>query len=64
MTVFHRRMKLHFGSSVVVGDTVYGSSSDAGPAFFMALDLSWPVGEAHDACKRVSPEPALRKTMP
>ena len=37
---FAGKMKLHFGNAIRVGDTVYGSSGDFGPAFFTALDVT------------------------
>lgn len=40
---FSSQMRVHFGSVVRLGDTVYGSSGDFGPAFFTALDV--PSGE-------------------
>ncbi len=33
------KMKVHFGTAIRVGDTVYGSSGDFGPAFFTAMDV-------------------------
>jgi outer membrane protein assembly factor BamB len=33
------KMKVHFGTAVRVGDVVYGSSGDFGPAFFTAFDV-------------------------
>ena len=36
------RMKIHFGSAVRVGDRIYGSSGDFGPALITALDV--PAG--------------------
>lgn len=33
------KMRIHFGNAARVGDTVYGSSGDFGPAFFTALDI-------------------------
>ena len=36
---FHRRMRVHHGTAVRVGDTVYGSSGDFGPAFVVAVDV-------------------------
>ena len=35
-----RKMKVHHASIVQIGDYVYASSGDFGPAFLMALDLS------------------------
>jgi len=36
---YNRKMRMHHGNAVLVGDTVYGSSGDFGPAFFAALDI-------------------------
>ena len=36
---FHRRMRLHHGTAIRVGDYVYGSSGDFGPAFFAAVNV-------------------------
>ncbi|MGH9900634.1 MAG: PQQ-binding-like beta-propeller repeat protein, partial [Pyrinomonadaceae bacterium] len=36
---FHRRMRVHHGTAVRVGDYVYGSSGDFGPAFVVAVDV-------------------------
>ena len=36
---FSRRMRIHFGSAIRVGDMVYGSSGDFGPAFFVGVDV-------------------------
>lgn len=36
---FASKMKVHFGTAVRVGDTIYGSSGDFGPAFFTAFDV-------------------------
>ncbi len=36
---FNNRMRVHFGTAVRVGDYVYGSSGDFGPAFFSAVDV-------------------------
>jgi outer membrane protein assembly factor BamB len=36
---FHRRMRVHHGTAVRVGDTVYGSSGDFGPAFVVAANV-------------------------
>ncbi|MGH9848087.1 MAG: PQQ-binding-like beta-propeller repeat protein [Blastocatellia bacterium] len=33
----NKRMRIHFGTMVRIGDYVYGSSSDSGPAFFTAI---------------------------
>jgi outer membrane protein assembly factor BamB len=35
----HRKMRVHFGNAVRVGDFVYGSSGDFGPSFLMCADL-------------------------
>jgi len=37
---FHRKMRLHHANPVIVGDVVYGSSGDFGPAFFQAVRMS------------------------
>jgi outer membrane protein assembly factor BamB len=34
----HRRMRMHFGNVIRMGDRLYGSSGDFGPAPFIALD--------------------------
>jgi len=36
---FHRRMRLHHGTAIRIGDYVYGSSGDFGPAFFAAVNI-------------------------
>jgi outer membrane protein assembly factor BamB len=36
---YHRKMRIHHGNAVRVGDTVYGSSGDFGPALFVAADI-------------------------
>jgi len=36
---FSRKMRLHHGNAVQLGDYVYGSSGDFGPAFFMGLEM-------------------------
>jgi outer membrane protein assembly factor BamB len=36
---FTNRMRIHIGNAVRVGDYVYGSSGDFGPAFFSAVDV-------------------------
>ena len=36
---FSNRMKIHFGTAIRIGDVVYGSSGDFGPAFLMAVDV-------------------------
>jgi outer membrane protein assembly factor BamB len=43
---FHRRMRIHHGTAVRIGDYVYGSSGDFGPAFVVAVnvktgDVAW-----------------------
>jgi outer membrane protein assembly factor BamB len=35
----NNRMKVHFGNAMRLGDLVYGSSSDSGPAFFTAINV-------------------------
>jgi outer membrane protein assembly factor BamB/YHS domain-containing protein len=37
---FTRKMRLHFGNAVRLGDFVFGSSGDFGPPFFAAFDLT------------------------
>jgi hypothetical protein len=34
------RVRLHFANAIRIGDVVYGSSGDFGPAFFTALDAN------------------------
>ena len=36
---FHRRFRLHHGTAIRIGDYVYGSSGDFGPAFFAAVNV-------------------------
>ncbi len=36
---FHRLMRVHFGTCIRVGDLVYGSSGDFGPAPFTAINI-------------------------
>ena len=36
---FHRRMRLHHGTAIRIGDYVYGSSGDFGPAFLAAVNV-------------------------
>jgi outer membrane protein assembly factor BamB len=36
---FHRRMRLHHGTAIRIGDFVYGSSGDFGPAFLAAVNV-------------------------
>ncbi|MEW5977697.1 MAG: PQQ-binding-like beta-propeller repeat protein [Acidobacteriota bacterium] len=36
---FNNRMRVHIGNTVRVGDSIYGSSGDFGPAFFCAVDV-------------------------
>ena len=36
---YSRKMRLHHGNAVFIGDHIYGSSGDSGPAFFMSLDI-------------------------
>ena len=36
---FTNRMRVHIGNAVRVGDYIYGSSGDFGPAFFSAVDI-------------------------
>ena len=35
----HKRMRLHHGTAIRIGDYVYGSSGDFGPAFFAAVNV-------------------------
>jgi outer membrane protein assembly factor BamB len=34
------RMRIHFGTAIRIGDFVYGSSGDFGPAFMVAMDIN------------------------
>jgi outer membrane protein assembly factor BamB len=34
------RMRVHFGTAIRIGDFVYGSSGDFGPAFLVAMDMN------------------------
>ena len=36
---FSSRLRIHFGNAIRLGDYVYGSSGDFGPAFFTAIDV-------------------------
>ena len=36
---FSKRMRIHFGSTIRLGDVVYGSSGHLGPAFLMGVDV-------------------------
>lgn len=36
---YSRKMRVHHGNVILLGDYVYGSSGDFGPAFFMAINL-------------------------
>jgi hypothetical protein len=36
---FSNRLRVHFGTAIRLGDTVYGSSGDFGPAFLTAVDI-------------------------
>ncbi len=36
---FSKRMRVHFGTAIRLGDIVYGSSGDFGPAFLMSVDI-------------------------
>jgi outer membrane protein assembly factor BamB len=36
---YGRKMRIHHGNVVRIGDYVYGSSGDMGPAFFMAVNI-------------------------
>lgn len=37
---FNNRMRIHIGTAIRVGDYVYGSSGDFGPAFITAVDVT------------------------
>lgn len=37
---YGRKMRVHHGNPILLGETVYGSSGDFGPAFFMAVNLA------------------------
>lgn len=37
---YSAKMKLHFGNALLIGENVYASSGDSGPAFFMGLKLA------------------------
>ncbi|HEU4769778.1 MAG TPA: PQQ-binding-like beta-propeller repeat protein [Pyrinomonadaceae bacterium] len=37
--LWYRRMRLHHGTAIRIGDYVYGSSGDFGPAFFAAVNV-------------------------
>ena len=36
---FNNRMRIHHGTAIRIGDYVYGSSGDFGPAFFAAINV-------------------------
>jgi outer membrane protein assembly factor BamB len=36
---YSRKMRVHHGNAIRLGDYIYGSSGDFGPAFFMAVNL-------------------------
>jgi outer membrane protein assembly factor BamB len=36
---FHRRLRVHHGTAIRIGDYVYASSGDFGPAFFAAVNV-------------------------
>ena len=36
---YSRKMRVHHGNAVLIGDHVYGSGGDFGPAFFIAMDV-------------------------
>lgn len=36
---FHRRMRVHHSTAIRIGDYVYGSSGDFGPAFFVGVNV-------------------------
>ena len=36
---FSRRLRVHFGTAIRIGDRVYGSSGDRSPAFLSAVDI-------------------------
>ncbi len=37
---YSRKMRIHHGNAVKIGDYLYGSSGDFGPAFFMAINVN------------------------
>src|SRR4030095_14696552 len=37
---FSSKMRVHYGDAIRLGDVVYGSSGDFGPAFFVAMDVA------------------------
>jgi outer membrane protein assembly factor BamB len=37
---YSNRMRVHFGDAIRLGDVVYGSSGDFGPAFFTAVEMT------------------------
>jgi outer membrane protein assembly factor BamB len=37
---YSRKMRIHHANPIQIGDYVYGSSGDSGPAFFMSVNLS------------------------
>jgi len=36
---FHRRLRIHHGTAIRIGEYIYGSSGDFGPAFFSAVNV-------------------------
>lgn len=36
---YTNRLRLHFGNAIRIGDRIYGTSGDFGPAFFIAVDV-------------------------
>jgi len=37
---FNNRMRIHIGTAIRIGNTIYGSSGDFGPAFLSAVDIT------------------------
>lgn len=37
---FNNRMRIHIGTAIRIGNTIYGSSGDFGPAFLTAIDVA------------------------
>lgn len=37
---YSRKMRIHHGNAIQIGDFLYGSSGDFGPAFFMAININ------------------------
>ncbi len=36
---YSRKMRIHHGNSIRIGDYIYGSSGDSGPAFFVCMNI-------------------------